>query len=533
MSLNLADLYEAVADALPDHEALICEGDRLTYSDLDARANRLAHHLLSLGLQPGEHVGLHMRNRIEFVEALLACLKARVVPITVNFRYTDTELSYLYDNAALVALVVEAEFVPSAAAVLPAAPGIKHVLTLDTLPAGTALSGVEHADYHQAVAAQPESRGFGERSPDDHFVIYTGGTTGMPKGVVWRQEDFYYAALGGGNHGGEPLNTVAEVVESATAKAGTLKFLVTAPLMHGAAVYSMFSTFYMGATQVLMKQFDELEVLRLVEAEKCSSVMLVGDAMARPLADAIAEHQGEFDLSSLFLIGSGGALWSRSVRDQLTELLPNIFLLDNFGASESGADGQVQLGADGHVRLPASSHSVVVDERLQPIAPGSEDIGYLARLGHVPLEYFRDPAKSAATFPVVDGVRMSVLGDMAQVEADGTIVLLGRGSLCINTGGEKVFPEEVEQALKSHPAVMDALVVGTPHPRFGEQVSAVVQVREGEQEPSLEELMAHCRTQVAGYKVPRALVVAPTIVRSPSGKADYRWAKKTAAESLA
>ncbi|WP_127782332.1 acyl-CoA synthetase [Rhodococcus sp. X156] len=529
MSLNLADLYEAVSDAIPDRVALVCDGQRRTYAELDTRATQVGHQLQELGIRPGDHVGLHMRNSLEFVESLLGCLKARAVPININFRYTDAELSYLYGNAELVGVIVDGDLAATAAAVLPACPTVKHVLTLG--PTDADLGAVTHVDYELGVSAQSAERDFGERSNDDHYVIYTGGTTGMPKGVVWRHEDFFHAALGGGNHYGDSYTSAAEVAAAAAAAETPMTFLVTAPLMHGAAVYSLFSGFFMASKQVLMRQFDAVEALRLVEAESVSCVMVVGDAIARPLADAIAAHAGEHDLSSLFMIGSGGALWSRTVQAQLTELLPNLYLRDSFGASESGADGTLAMGEDGSMRMAPSANAVVVDETLQPVEPGSGELGYLARRGHVPLAYYNDPAKTAATFPVVDGVRMSVLGDMARVEADGTIVLLGRGSGCINTGGEKVFPEEVEQALKSHPAVMDALVAGAPDPLYGERVGAVVQLREGFDEPSLEDVQKHCRTQIAGYKIPRSLVVAPFIVRSPSGKADYRWAKATVAEA--
>lgn len=527
MSLNLADLYEAVADAIPEREALVCGSTRRTYAELDQRASQLAHHLIAAGVRPGQHVGLHMRNSVEFVEALLGCLKARAVPVNINYRYSDRELTYLYTNAELVALIVDGDLALSAAVVLPGCPQLTHVLTVGASAAE--FTSATAADYEASVSAQPSTRDFPPRSGDDHFIIYTGGTTGMPKGVVWRQEDFFYAALGGGNHSGDPFTDAGELAAAAAAGGG-MSFLVTAPLMHGAAVYSLLSAFFMGGRQILMRQFDAMEALRLVDTEKLACIMVVGDAIARPLADAIEQHADEFDLSSLFMIGSGGALWSRSVQDQLTRLRPGIYLRDGFGASESGVDGNLSLAEDGSMRLAPNPSTAVVDEHFRPIAPGSDELGYLARSGHVPLAYFNDPEKSAATFPVVDGVRMSILGDMARVEADGSIVLLGRGSGCINTGGEKVFPEEVEQALKSHPAILDALVAGAPDPRYGERVSAVVQIRDGFEPPELSAVQTHCRDQIAGYKLPRSMVVVPTIVRSPSGKADYRWAKATVAE---
>ncbi|MDG3011643.1 acyl-CoA synthetase [Rhodococcus sp. D2-41] len=530
MSLNLADLFEAVSDAVPeDRVAIVYNGERITYRQLDERANQLAHQLISRGVQPGDHVGLHMRNSPQFIESLLGCLKARAVPININYRYTEKELSYLYDNAQLVALVVDGEFTQAAAAVVPECPKLQHVLVVDPDPQ-VRFDGVTVDDYDATVRAQSTARDFGERSDDDHFIVYTGGTTGMPKGVVWRQEDFYMAALHGGNHYGDPYLDTESLAAAVKANEFPISFLVTAPLMHGAAVYSLFAAFFTGSKQVVMRNYDPVEALQMIDAEKIMCVMVVGDAICRPLADAIEAHGDEYDLSSVVLIGSGGALWSKSVRDKLTELLPNCYMRDGFGSSESGVDGTVDVGADGALRIPGGPNITVVDERLRPLEAGSDTMGYIARRGNVPLGYFNDPVKSAETFPVVDGVRMSVLGDMGKIEADGTIVLLGRGSMCINTGGEKVFPEEVEQALKAHPAVMDALVAGAPDDKFGERVAAVVELRAGFEGTTVDDIVEHCRKEIAGYKIPRSIVVVPTIVRSPSGKADYRWARATVAQ---
>ncbi|MEV5651073.1 acyl-CoA synthetase [Nocardia sp. NPDC052254] len=531
MALNLADLFEAAADAVPDRIALACGGERITYRQLDRRANQLAHQLLSRGVGAGDHVGVHMRNSLEFVESLLGCLKIGAVPININYRYTEKELEYLYDNAQLVALIIDGDLCPAAAAVLPRCPRLRHVLVLAPDPA-VRFTGVVVDDYDVSVRTRSTAREFAVRSADDRFIVYTGGTTGMPKGVVWRQEDFYMAALHGGNHYGDPYLDTDALAAAVRANEFPVSFLLTAPLMHGAAMYSLFAGFFMGSKQVLMRNYDPVEALELIDAEKIMCVMVVGDAICRPLADAIEAHRDTYDLSSVVMIGSGGALWSKSVREKLTELLPNTYMRDGFGSSESGVDGTVDVGEDGTLRIPAGPNITVVDERLRPIAAGTRETGYIARRGNVPLGYFNDPVKSAATFPVVDGVRMSVLGDMGRVEADGTIVLLGRGSTCINSGGEKVFPEEVEQALKSHPAVMDALVAGAPDEKFGERVAAVVELREGCQDTSMADLVAHCRNEIAGYKVPRALVVVPSVVRSPSGKADYRWARTIVAQNM-
>ncbi|MGW0173880.1 acyl-CoA synthetase [Rhodococcus sp. NPDC003322] len=530
MSLNLADLFEAAADAVPDRAAIVCGDVRLTYGELDAGANRLAHHLTGAGVGPGDHVGMYMRNSTEFVEALLACLKIRAVPVNINYRYVDAELTYLFGNAELVAVVADGEFAATTAAVLPQTPTVRHVVTVGPVASADLDWGsVTAVDFHEAVAAQPADRGFPERSNDDLFIIYTGGTTGMPKGVMWRQEDFFHAALTGGNPFGEPYSG-AEAVAAAVPHIPEMTWMLTAPLIHGAALYSLFTAFCIGTTHVLMPKFDAIEALALIERERVMTLTVVGDAMARPLADAIAEHGAEYDLGSLMVVGSGGALFSKGVRDQLVSHLPNLTVRDGFGASESGVDGNLEIGADGLMRIAAKPTVRVVDERMRPIEPGSGEVGYIARSGNVPLGYWGDAEKTAATFPVVDGVRMSILGDMGRVEPDGAIVLLGRGSMCINTGGEKVYPEEVEMAIKSHPAVMDALVAGVDDERYGQRVGAVVQPRDGHEVPDLDELIDHVTTQVARYKAPRMVVGVDTIVRSPAGKADYRWAKATLQE---
>ncbi|PTR25616.1 acyl-CoA synthetase (AMP-forming)/AMP-acid ligase II [Rhodococcus sp. OK519] len=527
MTLNIADLYEAVADAIPERVPVVCGDERRSYVELDRRANRLAHHLESVGVQPGQHVAIHSRNRMEYVEALLACLKVRAVAINVNFRYTDAELIYLYTNSESVVLIVENEYLEPAGAALLQSPNIGHVVVIgehDGMPAG--YDGVTVADYELALAAQPDTRGFGPRSADDHFVIYTGGTTGMPKGVVWRHEDFYYAALSGGNIGGPARHSVEEVVDGAVANTDPQVYLLIPPLMHGAAIYSLLTAFFMGAPRVLTRTFDPVDALRLIETEKIAGITVVGDAIARPIAEAIREHGDRYDLSSLKVMGSGGALFSPKLKDELRAMVPGLTIKDAFGASETGNDGIVEFGEDGSKRIRSNPNMLLVDETFRPIAPGSDEVGYLARRGNVPLAYYNDEAKSAATFPVVDGVRMSILGDMGTIEEDGTILLLGRGSMCINTGGEKVYPEEVEQAIKTHPAVLDALVAGAPDVRFGEKVAAVVQLRPEFADTATDDIAEHCRTHVAGYKIPRSVVVVDSIRRSPSGKADYRWAKE-------
>jgi acyl-CoA synthetase (AMP-forming)/AMP-acid ligase II len=511
---NLADLFESVVDTVPEREALVCGDRRLTFADLDARANRLAHHLAASGVGAGDHVGVQLYNGLEYVETLLACLKLRAVPININYRYVAAELAYLYDDADLVALVVDPEFAERAAEAR--TPGLRHVL----------LAG---ADYEDALAAAPPERDFAPRSADDHYIIYTGGTTGMPKGVVWRHEDLFFAGLGGGDPVGEPVKTPEELAERVAASYPLVMFPV-APLMHGAAQLATFIGWLGGRKVVLVRRFDAVDVLRAIEAEKVNAASIVGDAMARPLAEALAGPCAGADMSTLFAISSAGAILSASVKEALRALLPNTILLDNFGASESGFNG---TGVDGSspeagLRFTVNERTAVLDDALRPVAPGSGVVGHVAQRGHVPLGYYKDPEKSAQVFVQIDGERWVLLGDLATVEADGAVRVFGRGAVCINSGGEKIFPEEVEAVLKAHPAVFDAVVAGVPDERYGQRVAAVVQLRP---DMALDGLDAHCRERLSGYKVPRSYVVVDEVRRSPSGKPDYRWAAATAAAS--
>ncbi|MER7918306.1 MULTISPECIES: acyl-CoA synthetase [unclassified Streptomyces] len=532
MEYNLADLFESVADAVPDREALVYLDHpgtgaerRLTYAELDAAANRLAHHLADSGIRPGEHLGLHLYNGVEYVQTVLACLKARIVPVNVNYRYVEEELVYLYRDADLVALVYDAEFEDRVGAAAPRVPGLRRLLRVGPGPAGTGTA----ADFARAEASGSPERGFGERSGDDQFIIYTGGTTGMPKGVMWRQEDLFFAGLGGGAPTGEPVKAPEELAERVAAGGSGITFFPTPPLMHGTSTLTAFIGFNFGQRVVLHRRFVPEEVLRTVERERVTSMSLVGDAMLRPLIDALNGPLRGTDCSALFSVSSSGAIMSETVRRQFAELVPNAVLLNNFGSSESGFNGTAteDSGPERGFRLRVNSRTRVVDPATrEPVAPG--ETGRVAQCGHVPLGYYNDPRKTAETFFERDGVRWVLLGDMATVDADGVLTVLGRGSQCINTGGEKVYPEEVEQALKAHPDVYDALVAGVPDATWGNHVAAVVQLRAGAPRLSLSELRTHCRTRLAGYKIPRQLVLTDTIHRSPSGKADYRWAREVA-----
>ncbi|MGP3925822.1 acyl-CoA synthetase [Streptomyces sp. 8N616] len=535
MEFNLADLFESIADAVPDREALVYIDHpgtgaerRLTYAELDAAANRIAHHLADSGIGTGEHVGLHLYNGVEYLQTLLACLKTRAVPVNVNYRYVEDELVHLYRDADLAALVFDAEFTGRVAAALPRTTRLRHLVRVGTPPAGDPEPHIAPVDFAEAEASGSGARDFGPRSADDQFIIYTGGTTGMPKGVMWRQEDLFFAGMGGGAPTGAPVTRPEELAERVAAGGEGLVFFPTPPLMHGTSTLTAFIGFHFGQKVVLHRKYVPEEVLRTVERERVSSISLVGDAMLRPLVDALAGPMKGTDTSSLFSVSSSGAILSEAIRDRFRELVPHTMLLNNFGSSESGFNGTATDDSAKGFRVQVNHRTTVVDPAtLKPVAAGEP--GRMAQCGHVPLGYYNDPAKTDETFFELDGARWVLLGDMATVDADGVVTVLGRGSQCINTGGEKVYPEEVEQALKAHPDVYDALVTGVLDGTWGNRVSAVVQLREGAAEPTLKDIQAHCRARLAGYKIPRGLVIAPRIQRSPSGKADYRWARKVAA----
>jgi 3-oxocholest-4-en-26-oate---CoA ligase len=532
MEFNLADLWEAVADAVPDREALVCGDRRLSYRDTDARATRLAHDLATHGVGPGDHVALYLYNGTEYVEAMIAAFKLRAVPVNVNYRYVEDELRYLLDDADARAVVFHREFAPKLAAIRDGLPLLTHFVAVDDDvddPAvGDALSALRASSYEDALVGGSSARDFGPRSPDDLYVLYTGGTTGNPKGVMWRAEDIFFGALGGGGVGGEPITAPEQITANLDAKR---RCLPACPFMHGTAHWFALNTLFGGGTVVISpdRRFDPVRLWHLIADERVSFLVIVGDAFARPLVESIADLDPRPDLSSLSAVLSGGAILSPAVKQAWVEAIPEVILIDGFGSSESGGQGQSVAAAGtepgGAPRFSVNDETTVLGDDLRPVPVGV--VGKLARRGRVPLGYYKDPAKSAATFPVVDGVRWSVPGDHARVEADGTITVLGRGSVSINTGGEKVYPEEVEAALKSHPDVFDAVVVGVPDDRWGERVVAVVQPRAGAR-LTLDVLAHHVRGQVAPYKAPRGLVTVDEVKRSPSGKPDYRWARDTA-----
>jgi acyl-CoA synthetase (AMP-forming)/AMP-acid ligase II len=526
VEFNLADLWERVVDAIPEHEAMVHGDRRLSYAQADERATRLAHHLAELGIGPGDHVALYLYNGTEYLEGMLAAFKLRAVPINVNYRYGEDELRYLLADADAQAVIYHREFAPTLAAARADLPQLAGFVEVDDTSGAPSLPDASH--YEAALASASPERDFAPRSADDLYILYTGGTTGMPKGVMWRAEDIFFGAFGGGNLGDAPITEPEQIVDSFDLHR---RGLPACPFMHGTAHWMAFATLYSGGTVVISpdRHFDPERLWRLIESERVSFLVIVGDAFARPLIEAFDRLDPPADASALTVVLSGGAVLSPSVKAAWVERLPTTLLIDGFGASETGGQGQSIAAAGGPIdtvsRFNVNDETTVLDDQLHPLPAGV--VGKLARRGHVPIGYYKDPEKTAATFPVIDGVRWSVPGDHARIEDDGTITVLGRGSVSINTGGEKVYPEEVEAALKSHVAVFDAVVVGVPDERWGERVTAVVQPRLGTT-PDLDELSEHVRAHLASYKAPRELVLVDSIVRSPSGKPDYRWARATA-----
>src|SRR5580693_1503334 len=513
MALNMADLFEHAADAFPERVALIYGDRQVTYRQLEDEANRLAHHLAARGVGPGDHVGLYARNSVEAVETLLATIKLRAVAININYRYLQNELAYHLRDADLSALVHDQDLTPVVAAVVP--PELPCV--------------VIGGDYGEALAAASGARDFGPRSSDDVYIIYTGATTGHPKGVMWRHEDIWRTLAGGIDFiTGERLADEWAQSRLGAEDDGMVR-MAPAPLIHGAAMVATLACLFGGDTAVILPKFDARAVWEAVERHQVNVLSVIGDAMARPLMEALAA--GDYDTSSLVSLNSTAALFSPPVKDAVVRALPNVFMSEAIGSTETGFAGIAFVSADDEHRggptVTAGPDVIVIDEAGGVCGPG--ETGKLARGGHIPLGYYKDPVKTAEMFTEVNGRRYAVPGDWARVEDDGVITMLGRGNTCVNTGGEKVYPEEVEGALKSHPDVYDALVVGVPDDRLGHRVAALVQLRPGVTgDPAA--LQAHVRGQLADYKMPRTVWFVDAVGRTVSGEADYGWARRYVAE---
>lgn len=518
---NLGDIFEGIAQVAPDREALLHEERSLTWGDLDRESNALARHLLSNGAESGDKVAIYSYNRPEFIVTLAACFKARLVPVNINYRYRDEELSYIFDNSDSVAVIFEGGFADNIARLRPGLPKLQQFVQLDD--GSPSLDG---ATAWESIIASDSSALGNERSPDDMLFLYTGGTTGMPKGVMWRQTDIW-TSLGGG---GDPITAEGKPtdLEEHLAKIeqgeGLIRLLPACPLMHGTGLLTCINTLMLGGTVVTVgsHKLDADELWRAVEEKKVNFTAIVGDVFARPMLKALGENS--YDLSSLFLMVSSGVMWSPEIKKALLEHHPAMVLVDTLGSSEATGFGTSITTATESYNVGTfkiGDRVKVFTDDNREVEPGSEERGRIARSGAIPVGYYKDPEKSAQTFPTINGVRYSIPGDYAQVAADGTLTLLGRGSVCINTGGEKVFPEEVEEVLKRHTGVEDAAVVGLPDEKWGQAITALV-TSAGDGQLDEADLREHVRTALAGYKVPKRIFTVESLGRSPAGKMDYK-----------
>jgi len=540
--MNLADLWEAVAAALPDATAQI-HGDRTeTYAEFEARAARLAGAFAAHGVGPGTKVAMYLYNAPEWLETTFAALKLRAVPVNVNFRYLADELTYLLDNSDAEVLLYHGALADRVAAVRARAPRLRLLVQVETAEADRVplLPGAHR--YEDLVAAHAPAPRIA-RSAEDHVFLYTGGTTGLPKGVMWTHADLFKQF----SAGYVVLGEVPATVEAVGAAAKTMREMGVAgpqiaapPLMHGMAWFTSMSRLMTGGTVVTLtkRSFDPHELWQCVERHRVAMCVIVGDAFARPMIRALEEAEARgrtYDISSLMVIVSGGVMWTPGCKKPFLDRGVGM-LMDGLGSSEATGIGMMITTAGDDpalAKFTPNPGTRVLTEDGRDVVPGSGEIGLLAVTGALPSGYYKDPEKSAATWKTIDGVRYSFPGDWARVESDGSITLLGRGSVCINTGGEKVFPEEVEEVLKLHPGVDDCVVVGVPDARWGEAIAAVVQPRAGAPAPDAATLVAFARERLAAYKSPKKVVAVDRILRSPAGKADYRWAREVAAQAPA
>ena len=534
MQFSVAEVHEAIAASRPDDECLVFRDRRFTWAQVTDRTRRLANHLIGAGLgvqverselaghESGQsHLAIYLHNGNEYLECMLGAFKARVAPFNVNYRYVAEELRYLLNDSLAEAVVVHSRFAPVLAEVLGELPRLRVILQVPDESGNPLLPGAQW--YDDALAAASPDKPAVHWSPDDLYILYTGGTTGMPKGVLWRNGDANVECFGGSR---------ADTMEGVLAEANTgLRALLAPPFMHGAGHWMSFRTWNGGGTVFVQSQperLDPVDVWGLVERERLSFLLIVGDAFARPLLDGLS--QADYDLSSLTVVLSGGAPLSAHLKEEFLRHLPTLMIVDGLGSSEAGGQlSHVSAGSGATTgTFPISPGNHVLSEYLQrELAPGDDELGWLAKSGNLALGYLGDAAKTDRTYPVVAGVRYAVPGDRARLRADGVIELHGRDSVTINSGGEKIFAEEVEAAVKAHPSVYDCVVAGRPSERWGNEVVAVVRIREGYTADEAA-LLHEAERHIARYKLPKAFVFVPEIVRSPSGKADYRWAKQMA-----
>ena len=529
-TFNLADLFEVVAAAVPDRIAFICAKQRISFKALDQRANRLGNALRERGIKRGDNVGIQLYNSAEYLETFLACCKIGAAPVNVNYRYKGEELAFLYASLDFRALVYEAEFAPAVSQALQQAPLLG--LLLHCGADALAAPGLPYEDFLASAATELQDP---LRSDQDIYMLCTGGTTGMPKGVMWPHRSLFMAALGGGGiYFRRPPIEAPEELAALVSAAQPLVYLACAPLMHGAAMWATLISLFAGHCVVVndQHQFDAEHVWDIVERDAVNILSIVGDAMALPMIRALEAHPDRWDLSRVMVFGNGGAMFSPHLQQRLKAMLPQLIINNGMGSSEAGlvGGGDKPVQGDGFICITPRPDLALIDEQRRIVAaPG--DFGILARSGNTPIGYYGDATKTAETFVTIDGRLWVLTGDQARIDANGDIVVLGRGSECINTGGEKVFPEEVEVAARRYAAVRDVLIIGMPDERWGQKVAAVLELQAGE-DFSLAEFDRICRQHLAAYKLPRAVYLAAKVQRSPAGKADYRWAKEYAAASV-
>jgi fatty-acyl-CoA synthase len=531
---NFADAWEVVAEQIPDAPCQVQGDRRVTWRGFDRRANGVARALLDAGVAEQDKVAQYLYNCPEYIESMFAAFKAGLVPINTNYRYQDDELVYLWDNADCVAVVFHGAFADTIERIRSRVPRVATWLWVDD---GSGPRPEWAVAYEGAAASHPEQvEAPWGRDGDQLVMLYTGGTTGMPKGVMWRQDDLFRNLV----------SQVNPVYKTGEADPATVREQVTAagpvglpacPLMHGTGLYTQLICLTLGGSVVTLtsRRLDIEEMFDTIERERVNQIAIVGDAFAKPMLQALDESPGRWDLSSLLLVASSGVMFSEPVKEGLLRHHPGMILVDAFSSSEAVGMGQSLSSGDNAsdtARFMPGEHTIVVTDDGRRVEPGSGEIGRVAVGGHQPLGYYKDPEKTAATFIEFDGQRYACPGDYARVEADGTLTLLGRGSVVINTGGEKVFPEEVEEVLKTFPGVRDAVAVGVPDDRFGETVTAVLEVGEGP-EVDADAVITHVRSKLASYKAPRRVVVIGSIGRAPNGKVDYKRLKSYAAEANA
>ena len=521
---HLADLFETVAKTVPDRLAIISDSARLTYAELEDRTTRLAAALAAQGIGHGDKIGLYLYNGPAYLEGFIAACKLGATPYNVNYRYRSDELRYLFTNADSAAILHGAEFSPIIREIRAEVPTLKVTVAV---PDGSDSDISGSLDYTDLI--KHDLGGPWARYEDDIILSYTGGTTGMPKGVMWPHKAFLFACAGGAGHFNPagPVNVPEDIADRA-ANGYPLKMFPLAPLMHMAAIWATWSALLNGLTIILDegRAFDPERIFDTVEREGANLIQFVGDAMATPLRDVLRTHPGRWKLDHVINLGSGGAVFSQHLKDDLKAMIPSASITDGMGSSETGVSGMAEKSSEGVMRLPANAaQQIIVDGRIGTIG----ETGFIARTGNTPVVYYNDPVKTPETFQSIDGVLWAISGDAGRLDADGMITMFGRGSTCINSGGEKIFPEEVEEALRTHPAIFDAVVAGQKDDRWGERVIGVVSRRPNMAEPSLDEVKAHLADKLAGYKIPKALIWVDDVKRSPAGKQDYRWAKEMAA----